>query len=478
MELPAVLGVVELGKAEVMSLGVSKNCAVNDHASGDVEGRFPAARTVQSRLIEGIFFIPVHKDVQNEVYIRRVRAFPLFLYRHRGGRGSDRRRIFEFFGDGAGAVAGVGVGDGTLGVGLDGTVLMKISLKVLIHDVVIGFAVIEAGLPVQRRLAGIDVKGHGVGDAIQQHVHIGKVPFHRAVDEFGVIGGVFIKVVGEVLLGPFELELAVLHGAVEGDRFVCPALGPGNRAAVDGIGDLHGGTVDVLFALELVVAVHGDAHPVLVGAFIDAQKRGDLAGAGGHRAGGTVAHGNLGDAHGLNDLIEDLSDSSLKGFGIIGVVILLGAIIETEIVLVLRGSIDRDAIDGPVGAGVGVVQQVVQQVGIGSERINAVERGVFARLDTEGFGSGNEEVPTVVSPGHVRTGHGGAIAASDSGTTVGDEDHKGRVVGTIEARETRLLGSVLTQEVIGQAEGGGPCGTVMTGIRVGARGSTIDTFIE
>ena len=171
-ELPAILLAAELCKAEVMALSAAHNHAIPDDSIGDVDGSLPAISVVQRDSLKGVSLVAVHNDIHQEIDVIRSRAtLPFLLDRHGLGRSGDGRRINEV-GRAGFASAGVGVGDGALGIGLKGAIRMEVLLQIRVHNGVICLAVIEPRLVVQSGLARIHVEGYGVGDAIEQHTNI------------------------------------------------------------------------------------------------------------------------------------------------------------------------------------------------------------------------------------------------------------------------------------------------------------------
>ena len=295
LELPVVLLGAELGELEVMAFGARERLIVLDDAGGDEGAGRPAVVFAD---LGGVERLVVHEHGNLKAIDVGLAALPFLGGGQRGGLGLDGIRVFVGAGLATRAVTGVIPSDARVGVGAEGVaavvviddVLLDLGIELGVLDV----AVLQLGDDVVRGLARVAVERDGVAHVVLEDADFGEIPLNRSVYE-----------VGFRRIGP------LLHGTV--------------GAA---------GTV------------------VLVGGLIHHEEVGDLAGGGGHLAGGAVVDLGIGEARHL-DLGEDVGDG-----------------------LVERGGVLRAVV---VGRGVGT--------GIAGQRLHTVD--VAESADGEEVGRGN-----------------------------------------------------------------------------------------
>ena len=429
-------------------------------ADGDVHGALEAVVGVERDRVGLPVVVGDERAVPQDVHRDRllllalVAADPDLLEVHLLGVGGDplelvRERLRVL---GRVLLAGVRPGQRGAGVGLQRVGAVALVDEVLpdrrVQAVVRDRAVLQVGDHVVGLLAGVDVEGDGVGDAVEQRAHGAEVPVHRGAGEARRRRVEGVEVVGP---GPPVPELAAGDGGLlDGDGLGrAAAVCPGDGRAADGVGD---GVAVAVDARELVVH-HGDGEPVLVGALVDLEQV-DGAGRGLDAAGGAVGDGGFRDAERLDDLLEDVLDGLVEGLGAAGVEVVVGGGRAAVVV-------------GPVRAGVGVVDQVVEEVGLGAVGVDAEEGGVRARLDGAGRATGGLVVRHEAGPGLAGRVDGVVAVAGGGAGTVGDQDDEGRVV----------VGRVV-EIGLGLLQRGLPVGAVVLAVVVGAGDLPVDAVVE
>ena len=426
VELPVIGEVRGLGEGEVVAgsqdlLGTT--CEGAHDADGDEDAVRPAVAAVENHVV-GLGAVARHleRDRLGGLLVGVELVLPLLgdgeLF---DGLVGNRIRVVVGHRSGL-AGTGVGVGERGGGVGLelavhgDVLVLANHAVEVTPGAVFTG-VVLDVSHGVERELAGIDVEGHGVGDAVEQRADAREVPVNRAVHELCCRRIVVVEFVGR---GPLVLELAAGERAVDVDGVAAAAsVRPRDRLAVGADGVLDGVAVAV-DARELVVD-HGDGDPVLV-LLDDLEKLGDVTGTGRHLVGGAVGDGDRGDAHGLDDLVEDLVDRGLE-LGRLACVEVVGGVLRRR----------HDVVDAAAAVLVvlGVVHEVVEQVGLGAVGVDAVE-GAVSGLAGIGdcVGLARRGVVAVAQLADAGAGRGdGVVAVAGRGRcAVGDHDDEDRVV--------------------------------------------------
>ena len=266
--------------------------------------------------------------------------------------------------------------------------------KIICGKACLGGIVLDVGYIVERGLAGITCEGHGVDYAVQQSVEGGEIPLDFTVNELRTRR---LFIIEGVSLGPLVLEITVGYGAVHFNGVAC---GPGNRLAIvaDGVGNGFAG--NKVNTLELVVH-NGDREPVFVGRFVDFEKL-DGFRTNFYLIGGAILDFDRGHAQGLDDGREDRLDRRIQRISIGGIKVVcrlsdsVAKGIGSIIIAAVRNVCDaaRRPVHGhrPVRAcrprfigRVGIVNQIVQQVGFCAVRINTKESSVCTLLNSKGI---------------------------------------------------------------------------------------------
>ena len=458
VQLPTVAQILRLGKGEIMTgsqdLRFGKTSDTHD-ADGDIDGTTPVIALVKYQI----------------VYVGFVIAIDLKFY---GFRGAAVKGVFPVLGNGQRLYGlglllfgrsetlgmrrlvfqtGVRIGDGSAGIGGQFAVLVDVILN--ITQLVPGIRIVlDVRNVVQGGLGGIDGEGDGIDHAVQQSAGGRKIPVDRVGSriEMSLCRSFVVKGVGS---GPLVLEVALAalgnDLAVHGDGVV---RGPGDRLFVGahGIGDLiTGNEID---PLELVVAVDGHLQPVLVGRFVYLNEVDKTSGRL-HVLGGAVAHSHGGNAQSFDDLPEDIFDSSVQGFRVIGVVV------------VVSGGNSSAVHAGTVGTGIGVIDQIVQQVGLSAVSVDAEQGCIGTGLDGPGLITSSVIEGLEIGPGTIARRVDGVVAvAGRSAGAVGDQDDEGGVrVGRVQ------IGLSLLQS-------GFPVGAVVSSVIVGIGDRAVHTVVK
>ena len=459
VQLPTVAQILRLGKGEIMTGGqylrFVKTSDTHD-ADGDIDGAMPVIVLVKYQIVYVGFVIAV--DLKFDIFFGSLvkGVFPVLgngqrLY------GLGLLLFGRFKGYGIRLVVlrqtGVRIGEGGAGIGGQFAVLVDVILN--ITQLVPGTRIVlDVRNVVQGGLGGIDGECDGIDHAVQQSAGGRKIPVDRVGSriEMSLCRSFIVKGVG---LCPFILEVALAalgnDLAVHGDGVV---RGPGDRLSVraHGIGDLiTGNEID---PLELVVAVDGHLQPVLVGRFVYLNEVDDPGG-GFHVLGGAVAHRHGGNAQSFDDLPEDIFDSSVQGFRVIGVVV------------VVSGGNSSAVHAGTVGTGIGVIDQIVQQVGLSAVGIDAEQGCIGTGLDGSGLITSGVIEGLEIGPGTIARRVDGVVAvAGRSAGAVGDQDDEGGVrVGRVQ------IGLSLLQS-------GFPVGAVVSSVIVGIGDRAVHTVVK
>ena len=403
-------------------------------------------------------------------------------------------------------ISGVREGQRSAGVGSKLALCAQICLDSSVQAVIEGTRRIVLDLrdQVQGGLAGPDVKGDGIGHVPEQDLQGAEIPVHGAgmIIRTGYLRGCRRRGIEIIPLDPLDLDLGLPGRGYDFFNGIALTLVGTAFRPVEG---------DRLAVFQS--AVHGDGAVFIINvgisnAFIFANRSGkrdgqkilktgngfhfqqvDGAGRGSNVVGSAVGHGNAGDAHGVDDLLGDSVEGAVQRGGAAGVeVVINSGVGSTEIVGVGLGLRDfsdayRTASTGFhrfVRTGVGVVDQVVQQVGLGAEGIDAEQGGVgvitgisltgtlvggLVGLDAPGGGGCGVIEDPEISPGTVgrKARIDGAVisvtsCAAGRGRAVGDHHDESRIaVGTL-------------QKGRGRIQSGLPVGAVVAGFTSGESG--------
>ena len=212
-------------------------------------------------------------------------------------------------------------------------------------------------------LIRIDDEGIAVGDAVKQRPHGRQVPVNRTILQLCRRRSKAVKI---VLTLPFVFELTTRNGtiylnAVVSAIAICPS--DGFLILAKRVYDLIPIFVE---SCEFVID-NRNGEPILIGSLIHSEERRNTTAACFHRVGGTVADLNRADSHSLDDFAEYLRNGSVQLCGFACIEVILG--------LLSRG---YDIIDASIAmlAVHRIIHKVVQQVGLGTVGIDAIEGAI------------------------------------------------------------------------------------------------------
>ena len=342
-----------LGEGIVTAFGSGKRLAIRAHdANGNIDRVFPTVGIVKGY---GVVRVSIARNGETD-----TRGLIPFVFKQVAPVLGDRKRLDcavlhgPQLGEGSFVLswiflARVNPRDFRFGVGFKVAIYVDAVLDGEGHVApctILAGVVFNVGHIVERSLAWIAVKCHGVDNAVKQRASIGEVPFDRTINKVSLRGLFVVKIVG---FGPLILKVALAtlpdYLSVYGKRVVA---GPRHCLTVgaDGIGDgITGNKVD---ALEGVIAFNRNPEPILIRGFVDLKKfhwsRADH-----HFVCGAVGNRNRRDAESLNDLLENILDGCIQSSCVGSVVIVR--------------SVNGSTIHArTIGAILGIVNQVVEEV--------------------------------------------------------------------------------------------------------------------
>ena len=455
-----------LHEREIVALGALQRLAVLAHdTNGNINGILPLGRFHRSIIIfivseydlVNFFAVARHPKSDRRLITRIELIIPLFCDRNLLDSGALHRvRIRElrraFF-----SRTCINIREGRSRIGLKAAVYVDVFLNLRIEFApcaILAGIVHDVGNIVEGGLARINIKRHGVGNAVQQRSHVRKIPINSAV--FKLCCG-RIKVIEIRSFFPLDLDDIARNSA-------------GIRRSAALPGDRHSVTAgrNSVFPFraadehrDLVAAGrHLPSQPVLIRILIHVQQVGDFTGRCGNRAGGAVTHGCLSDTGCRSDGCGN------RGKCVVNFLFTVGGIIETV----------RRAIAGGhqvlhVGlAGIGTVSKnTVQVVLIGIKLCSFIIRCIKVSIRSGAATSVKSVVVGMVIGG-------GCAAVVVGGLAVGEEHHKGFVsigfgvrlpLGVIET--TVPVGAASSHRVGYQALQRGAAGAAGPS-RVGCRG--------
>ena len=210
-------------------------------------------------------------------------------------------------------------------VGLKCTITIKILLDLFRQFAISAGIILDIRYIVQSGLAGPNIKGDGISDAIQQGSDGRKIPLDRAAifRQGSSRRGFFVKIVGA---SPLIFKVTAGNRTSDRNGFVIRSSAPGNSASTSFSIGSHGvfnGLPGGIHAGKLIID-HRDGKPIFIGVGVDIKQIGyDLTGLSFDVTGSAVFHGNCGNAHEISNVVEDLSDCSVQSTGVTGVIIII-----------------------------------------------------------------------------------------------------------------------------------------------------------
>ena len=413
-ELPVVLLRTKLCKGKVMTVIKNLRLAiflVDAHkASGDVDRVLGPCGIVIGRQGDIGEFLLVREHGQADCLCLAVveLVLPIFVHRHlfchktdRFGIGVDCRLLTIIS-------TGIGVGKLGLGIGFQSTVFVKVLLLVRVEVVVILVAVLNFRNRVIGVLTRPHVEGHGIGDTVEQRTNAGKIPVDRGTVERCGRRSLVVRELGSAL--PLELELTARDAASNCNGTSATSHGASVAIYLHGIGGLLARRrVD---PCELVVR-NGNGQPVFERPVVNLKEMSYVTSGRFHCACRPVRDGHCANAKRFDDLLEDAFDCLGQ----------CGRVRCREVVVGRLGA----PTDSTLGTRVGVVHQVVKQVGLGTIRVDTIQGSVLAGLNCPS----TRETRLIERTQLVQTAIGAdsivAITARRR-CTIRNKDDKGRIV--------------------------------------------------